>query len=706
MKTSLFRSDLAASAVLLAALLVAPGCPHSDSAPTATESALGAQADQNQFRGPLKRNALHVLNGLEQFDEGPAIEQVVDRLNQWSRSQDAAVAWKLDPLLATLPDRYQSTLWFGKLQDKAYDHQLDGDFLKEAVWLRDISKHAVGHDLDDLAVAQALFDWTIRNVELIEAPFAQAGNRLADWCSAASPPTSCCKGRGRQHAGMGLHAAGASTGARHRDAGRARSRRRPGKQRFWLPALLHQGQLYLFDTTLGLAIPGPGGKGIATLAQAAEDESVLGSLDLDENHHYGFKAAEAKQATAYIEASPGYLARRMKVLQSQLVGDEGVVLSASPEQIAGRLKGIAHLAPEVKLWTLPYDTYALRQLDRRGSPQFQQVLTMDESPFKVPGYHGAKSTVIKPGERLERFKELVAEGENPDEKRIAVVTPGKAGLNSRIMFSVKSEQANFDKVDIVFENNPAIAAEHETVEFDRKNPQQPKLIFQIAEGKTTVTDILRAVTGDTTVSGLFDVSKAAETDNGEGLVSVADSTTATRVTIKQSSDAKRPMQIVFPLWAGRLLHFRGVYDGESGAKHFYMAARPGTDQFGEYVAELITDFQEAYKQPLTPDTVQKFTWAILRRKQDATYWLGLISFDEGQYEAAEEYFKMVPQEVGPNIPSPWIAAAKYNLARAYEASGRTADAIKLLEEDDSPQRFGNHLRARTLKAAAKPATEK
>src|SRR5262249_55732351 len=113
----------------------------------------------------------------------------------------------------------------------------------------------------------------------------------------------------------------------------------PGRTRPWLPALVHDGQLYLFDTSLGLPIPGPGGKGIATLAQAAEDESILNRLDFDENHHYPFKAAEAKQVTAYIEASPGYLSRRMKALESQLAGEERVVLTASPERIAERLKG-------------------------------------------------------------------------------------------------------------------------------------------------------------------------------------------------------------------------------------------------------------------------------------------------------------------------------------------------------------------------------
>src|SRR5262249_27530977 len=151
---------------------------------------------------------------------------------------------------------------------------------------------------------------------------------------------------------------------------------------------VHEGQLYLFDTSLGLPLPGPGGKGIATLKQAAEDESVLNQLDLDDSHHYPVKAAEAKEVLAFVEGSPGYLAKRMKALESQLAGSERVVLSASPSQIAGRLKGAAHVAPEVKLWPVPFETLALRQLDRQAPPIFKERMANEMAPYKTPGYRG------------------------------------------------------------------------------------------------------------------------------------------------------------------------------------------------------------------------------------------------------------------------------------------------------------------------------
>ncbi len=48
----------------------------------------------------------------------------------------------------------------------------DGDMaaLQESLWLRNIAKNAHGDQLDDLSVAEQLFDWTVRNIQLIEDP--------------------------------------------------------------------------------------------------------------------------------------------------------------------------------------------------------------------------------------------------------------------------------------------------------------------------------------------------------------------------------------------------------------------------------------------------------------------------------------------------------------------------------------------------------
>lgn len=546
-----------------------------------------APAEQAQFRGPLLRNAIHILSNLEQFDQQPALEQVVDRLNQWQRAQTVEVQWKADPLIDTLPKDLQSGAWLERLSDPLFDRELDGNFLKECIWLRDVSNSARGDKLDDLAEAEHLFDWTVRNIQLIADVKPKPGDKQPPLFFRHLPAEVLLYGRGTamqrawvfillaRQQGLDVVMLGV------KDPDHA-ERSRP-----WVPALLHKGNLYLFDTSLGLPLPGPGGKGIATLAEAAEDPKVLEQLDLDASHHYPVKAAEAKEVSAFIEASPGYLSRRMKVLESQLAGNERMVLSVEPNQIAERLKGLAHLAKNIRLWTMPQGTYALRDgQDQNPRPGFVAAKAEEFAPFAVPGYFGG--TGQHAGAQQLLLDELMNEGEN-------------------------------------------------------------------------------------------------------------------KVASRANHPTRQLRKIIFPLWAGRLLHFRGECDGETGAKHFYILARPGEDQMADHVRELVQTYEEENNRPAP---VQKYIAAVFRRKQDATYWLGLISYDEKEYTAAEDYFERLTLKVWPI--GPWTDGARYNLARTYEADGRAADAIKIYEADDSPQRFGNHLRARRLKAAspAAPAPEK
>ena len=57
--------------------------------------------------------------------------------------------------------------------------------------------------------------------------------------------------------------------------------------------------------------------------------------------------------------------------------------------------------------------------------------------------------------------------------------------------------------------------------------------------------------------------------------------------IKPPTDIKRPMKNIFPLWAGRLLHLRGIYDGD------IVIMRPHKDvQNGDLVAVWLADKEE------------------------------------------------------------------------------------------------------------------
>jgi TolA-binding protein len=81
-------------------------------------------------------------------------------------------------------------------------------------------------------------------------------------------------------------------------------------------------------------------------------------------------------------------------------------------------------------------------------------------------------------------------------------------------------------------------------------------------------------------------------------------------------------------------------------------------------------------------------------KQLATFWLGQLAFEEHDYTVAVDFFlKRMLREAPDGILSP---AAQYNLARSYEALNEIPKANELYNDDYSPQRFGNRLRARRL----------
>jgi tetratricopeptide (TPR) repeat protein len=297
--------------------------------------------------------------------------------------------------------------------------------------------------------------------------------------------------------------------------------------------VLIEGEVYLFDPSLGLPIPAPNGvtRGAggqlavqpATLAQVAAEPKLLRRLDADPSHKYGVESSDLKHVAALLEASPDYLSRRMKLLESRLAGERKMVLTTAPTAHAERWKAAKHVA-DARPWRLPLET-----LDRRG--------------------------------------------------RIAW---------------------------------PAVQA--------RLRAMLPFYVIPSA-----------------------------------------------------------------PLYRGRVLYLRGKFVGEDGATAYFQAARPSNEQL----------------QASSADPIEK----VLRfqGKLDASYWLGLIAQDRGKYDAAVDYFtnRTRPPLISPD--GPWTDGARYNLARAYEASGDVQKAILFYgNNDSSPGYHGDLLRAKWLAEQGKP----
>jgi hypothetical protein len=154
---------------------------------------------------------------------------------------------------------------------------------------------------------------------------------------------------------------------------------------------------------------------------------------------------------------------------------------------------------------------------------------------------------------------------------------------------------------------------------------------------------------------------------------------------------------------GRVRQFKGEYDGEKGAKSQYLNARPPDIYIDEY------RLPPEVAQKIPRENLAKYEAAqsLLMReaKQAATFWLGLLFFDQQDYPNSIDF--LANRTLGVELETPWADAARYNLARAYEAAGETAKAAELYEADkSSPQSHGNQLRGRWLKEKITPAEAK
>jgi tetratricopeptide (TPR) repeat protein len=359
-----------------------------------------------EYRNDLLQSAIGLLNSPEQFDDDAQdAAQLVERFNQWRRmakgtqtnpnaSHDAAttlpetaadkdenspVSNPSDSLLATLPENFLKLRVVRHLKDEPFDLTYDGNFLREAALLRDVANSIEPEQLDDLSVAKALFEWTVRNIQIQATPATDA-TPLEQWIALHQPREMVYFGvgtpLGRTWTFMLL--------ARQRGLDvvllATPDPRNPEQLRPWVTALLSEGELYLFDPTYGLPLPGPGRKGVATLSQAAADDAVLRQMDIPGDRIYPHKAADLQKVTALLEASPGYLEPRMKMLESHLTGHDRLVLSFSPAELAKKLHDVKHI-DQIKLWTQPYEILEQR---RTVPAAVQQAARLEYMPFTLP----------------------------------------------------------------------------------------------------------------------------------------------------------------------------------------------------------------------------------------------------------------------------------------------------------------------------------
>src|SRR5262249_25370124 len=151
---------------------------------------------------------------------------------------------------------------------------------------------------DDLARVRRVFDWVMRQVQLVPAgsfgrsPLGPAFARPYDvlvrgmaneqdgtgWAERAWLFMALCR---QLDIDVGLITYSKGNTVDALLSPKAQAAPRAARPRIvWICAALIDDKAYLFDTRLGLEVPGPGGQGVATLEQALADPSILERMNI------------------------------------------------------------------------------------------------------------------------------------------------------------------------------------------------------------------------------------------------------------------------------------------------------------------------------------------------------------------------------------------------------------------------------------------
>ena len=316
-------------------------------------------------------NVTSMLAHLEDFLFGDISPTLVERLNQWLRSQqDQKDTWRFDPFIVeanekqTLP---QPFLAYYRNADALQFLSDDGFNLQEAVWCKNIGDGLGRRGLDNLSLATAMFDWTIRHIQLEETTEEK---------SIDDSTRALLLGRGEPMTRAWIFMLLARQQNMDVVLLAYPDPQRPGQLRPWIPALLHEGELYLFDHNLGLPIPGPDGAPVATLSQVAADDSLLRQLDLTSRQiRYPVQASDLKNVVAFVELSPHFVSRRMHRLERELAGRDQLVLTVRPSELAERLRQCEQVA-DVRIW--PYPFICMENMRRLYDSEYQRTLSPED----------------------------------------------------------------------------------------------------------------------------------------------------------------------------------------------------------------------------------------------------------------------------------------------------------------------------------------
>jgi len=351
------------------------------------------------------------------------ISQGLNRWGVYSKEQFESSQWKADPLLAELIEPYgdgiptvnrmagssflasdaqflQSLSWLDFIANRVKDNPFLGQFElyrlmadnyqpdedEEApvdAVIQKLNRDLEASDAQKLSLAVRLFDWVTRNIQLDEIP-TYTEDEIEEQRLVEANTLSA----------MGLAAPGAKRNAWHLLMFARGDYIEKAKlfmmlchrldlpsvmfatgddAKPWAVGVLIGEEFYLFDTKMGLPIPGNDKTNIATLSDVVANPTLLSNLDLSvkeslaDETKYWVTESDLEKLTGLVYWNPLSASRRMAVLENGLVGDQRMLLSQRADKTIALLPKVENV--EFKPWDIALQTSQFRQVLAEAMPK-------------------------------------------------------------------------------------------------------------------------------------------------------------------------------------------------------------------------------------------------------------------------------------------------------------------------------------------------
>lgn len=418
--------------IAICLILGSVGCRNSSIAEVEDLETVSLYSQSDQLA-----QTMEYIRSLDRYEMNSFREKVNSGLNRWSSNQnDFAEDWQVPDLAETLPTAITSHPSYNNLNDTSF-YGNDADYIQESFWLKEIANRVIqsnavfqqeylyqtarqmaddatlesweanpddlltgamalihpelieGEDtskLKQLSQAIKLFDWSVRNIQLIETvewPNAEAIKNTA--VDTEADENGFAPATGTVGPGYTRYSWQVLTYGKGDFLERAKvfaglcqqigipvailaiptddESQRPYEE--WLCGALIGGQLYLFDPLLGLPVHGQKPGTIATLSDVRKDPTILSQMDLTSEESidaekYRVTQEDLDHVIALVVASPESISKRMQAVEAKLAGENRLNLTIDAAQLAAQFEKVDGIE-SVALWHVPFSTQLFRE---------------------------------------------------------------------------------------------------------------------------------------------------------------------------------------------------------------------------------------------------------------------------------------------------------------------------------------------------------